>query len=51
MLGREKETSRNGAVKMDNIKDLLGVRTLYRMPNAQLRMLCGYEGTDESIFH
>ena len=38
--GREKERPRIRAMKMNNIRGLLGVRRLYRIPNARVRELC-----------
>ena len=40
MIGREKERSRIRAVKMDNLRGLLGTRRMDKVPNAQIRQLC-----------
>ena len=50
MIWREKERSRIRAVQMDNLRGLLGVREMDRVPNAIVRELCGVtKGVDESI--
>ena len=41
MLWREKERSRMRAEQMDNFRGLLGIRRMDRVPNAQIRELCG----------
>ena len=49
MLWREKR-SRLRAVQMDNLKGLLGIRRIDRVPNARIRELCGVrKGLDERI--
>ena len=40
MYGSEKERSRIRAVKMDNLRGLLGTRRMDKVPNAQIRQLC-----------
>ena len=38
------------AVQMDNLKGLLGVRRIGKVPNARIRQLCGVtKGLDEKI--
>ena len=54
MVRREKEKSRIRAVRMNNLRWLLGIRKMNRVPNAQIRELCGVtkevdEGINESI--
>ena len=50
MLWKEKERSRVRAVQMDNIRGLLGIRRMYRVPNAEIRELCRVKkGLDEWI--
>ena len=41
MLWSEKERSRMRAVQVDNLRRLLGIRRLDRVPNARVRELCG----------
>ena len=49
MLWKEKERSRITAVQIDNLRGLLGIR-MDRVPNAQIRVLCGVMmGVDEKI--
>ena len=46
----KEERSRIRAVQMDNLKGLIGIRRLGRVPNTQIRELCGVmKGLDESI--
>ena len=40
MLWREKERSGVRAIQMDNLRGLLGIRSMDRVPNAQIRELC-----------
>ena len=40
MLWKEKERSRIKAVQMDNLRDLLGIRRMNRVPNQQIKELC-----------
>ena len=40
MLWKEKERSRVRAVQMDNLRELLSIRRMDRIPNAQRRELC-----------
>ena len=50
MLWKEKKRSRIRAVQMDNLRGLLGIRRIDRVPNAQIRELCGVKkGLDEKI--
>ena len=50
MLWKEKERSRVRAVQMDNLRGLLGVRRMDKVPNALIRELCGVKkGLDERI--
>ena len=47
---REKERSRIWAVQMDNLRGLLGIRRMDKVPNARIRHLCGVtKGVDEKI--
>ena len=49
-LGKEKERSRVRAVHMDNLKGLLGIRSMDRVPNARIRELLRVKkGLDERI--
>ena len=41
MIWTEKEGSRIRAVHMDNLRGLLGIRRLDKVPNARIRQLCG----------
>ena len=41
MIWRENKRSRIRAVYMDNLRDLLDIRRMDRMPNAWIRELCG----------
>ena len=50
MLWRAKERSRIRVVQMDNLRGLLGIRRMDKVPNAQIRKLCrGMKGVDEKI--
>ena len=50
MLRKEKERSRIRAVQVDNLKGLLGIGRMDRVPNARIRELCGMKkGLDERI--
>ena len=50
MLWKEKESSRVRAVQMDNLRGLLGIRRMDRVPNTWIRELCGMkQGLDERI--
>ena len=40
MLWKEKERSRIRTVQMDNLRGLLGIRRMDRVPNACIRQLC-----------
>ena len=49
-LRKEKERSRVMGVKMDNLRGLLGIRRMDRVPNAWIRELCGVKKhLDENI--
>ena len=49
ILWKEKERSRIMAVEMDNLRGLLGIRRMDRVPNAQIRELCRVKkGLDEN---
>ena len=41
MLWKEKERSRDRVVQMDNVRGLLGISRMDRVPNARIRELCG----------
>ena len=41
VLWKEKEISSIRAVQMDNLKGLLGIRRMDKVPNAWIRELCG----------
>ena len=41
MIWKEKERSRIRAVQMNNLRSLSGVRRIDKVPNAQIRELCG----------
>ena len=41
MLWKEKERIRVRAVQMDNLRELLGINRMDRVPNARIRELCG----------
>ena len=44
------EISRNRTVQMDNLRGLLGIRRMDKVPNARIRELCGVrKGLDERI--
>ena len=50
MLCKEKEISRVRTVQMDNLRGLLNIRRMDRVPNALTRELCGMKkGLDERI--
>ena len=50
MLWKEKERSRVKAVQMDNLRGLLGISRMDRIPNAWIRELCEVrKGLDERI--
>ena len=40
MLWKEKERSRIGAVQMENLRGLLGIKRMDRVPNARVKELC-----------
>ena len=51
MLWKEKEISRVRAVQMD-LRGLLGIRSINRVPNAQIRELCRVKkGQDEGLIN
>ena len=41
MIWREEETSSIMVVQMDNLRGLLGIRRMDRVPNERIRELCG----------
>ena len=50
MLRKEKERSRIRGVQMDNLRGLLGIRRMDRVPNVRIKELCGMKnGLDERI--
>ena len=54
MLWKEKERCRVRTLQMDNLRELLGIRTIDRVPNARIRELCGVmkdldERNDEGV--
>ena len=50
MFWKQKERSRIRAIRMDNLKGLLGIRRMDRFPNAEIRELCRVKkGLDERI--
>ena len=55
MLWKKMERSRIRTMQMDNLRGLLGIRMVYRVPNARIRELCGVtyvvdENIDEGVF-
>ena len=55
MIWKEKERSRIRGVWMDNLRGLLGIRRMDRVPDARIRELCGVmkgveERVDEGVF-
>ena len=44
MLWKEKERSRIRTVQTDNLRGMLGIRRMDRIPNAWIRELCSEEG-------
>ena len=50
MLWKEKDRSRIRNVQIDNLRGLLGIRRMDRVPNARIRALCGVtKEVDERI--
>ena len=50
MLRKEKKISRIRAVQMDNFRGLLSIRRIDKVPNPQIRELCGVmKGVEERI--
>ena len=46
----EKERSRIRAIQIDNLRGLLGIRRMDKVPNARIKKLCGEtKGVDEKI--
>ena len=41
IIWKEKERSRIGAVQRDNLRGLLGIRVMGKIPNTRIRQLCG----------
>ena len=48
-IWREKERSRIRAVQMDNLRDLLGIRRMDKVPNARIRKCEVMKGMDKKI--
>ena len=49
-IGKKKERSRIRAMKMDNLRGLLGIRIIDMLLNAWIREMCGMtKGVDERI--
>ena len=40
MIEKKKEKYKNMAVQMDNVRGLLGIRRMDRLPNTQIKKLC-----------
>ena len=50
MIRRAKKRSRIRSVQMDNLKGLLGMRRMNRVPNTRIRELCrAAKGVDERV--
>ena len=50
MIGRKKERFKIMALQIDNLKGLLGIRRMDRMPNTKIREKSGVmKGVDERI--
>ena len=50
VIWREKERTRISAVQMGNLRGLLGIRRMNKVPNARIRQLCGMmKGVDKKI--
>ena len=50
MIWKEKERSRIRAVQMDNVRGLLGIRRMDKVPNERIRELCVVmKGVDKRI--
>ena len=50
IIWREKERSKIMTVQMDNLKGLLGIRRMGKVPNVRIRQLCRVmKGVDEKI--
>ena len=49
MLLKEKERSRIWALKMNNLRGLLGIRRMDRVLNARIRELCEVKELEERI--
>ena len=48
MIWKENKSFRIRAVQMDNLRSLLGIRRMDKVPNAEIRKLCGtMKGVDE----
>ena len=55
MIWKEKERSRIWAVQIGNLRGMLGIRRMDKVPNARIRQLCGVtksveEKIDEGVF-
>ena len=49
MLWKEKEKSKIRAMQMDNLRGLLGIRKIDRVPNTWIRESCRVRGLGEKI--
>ena len=50
ILWKEKERSRIRAVQIDNLRGLLGIKRMDRVPNVRIREFCGMmKGVEERI--
>ena len=50
LIWREKKRSRIMAVQMDNLRGLLGIRRMAKVPNVQIRKMCRVRnGVDKRI--
>ena len=50
MIRKERERSRIRAVQMDNLRGLLGIIRMDKVPNVRIRELCGVtKGVNEMI--
>ena len=51
MISREKERSKIRAVQMNNLRGLLGIRRMDKVPNACIRQLCRVmKGVAKKVF-
>ena len=49
MIWKEKERSRIRSVQIDNLRGFLGIRKMDKIPNTQIRELCGVTKGVEKI--